>query len=198
MLLSCCNGEDDGYKPSKNTCFSIIMPLSIKNVLDEKKKKSQETGPLELNFLLPEHRVHGILKNDSVIVFSFIFGIFYSNLFICMIRSEEVERGCSSQTSWPRLWLCHLPFGLYSSVVLRNHSIDQIKAKPPLLSHMQPGTSCGPASGYTHWGLKERSTGSLVQVPGSSIRMLSEGNSSPFSKWGLPCGQLPRIGSFFP
>lgn len=39
MLLSCCNGKDDGYKPGKNTCFSIIMPLSIKNILDEKGKK---------------------------------------------------------------------------------------------------------------------------------------------------------------
>lgn len=52
MLLSCCNGKDDGYKPSKNTCFSIIMPLSIKNILDEKeKKKSQETGPTGIKFL---------------------------------------------------------------------------------------------------------------------------------------------------
>lgn len=54
MLLSCCNGKDDGYKPGKkNTCFSIIMPLSIKNISDEKrgKKKSQETGPTGIKFL---------------------------------------------------------------------------------------------------------------------------------------------------
>ena len=51
MLLSCCNGKDDGYKPGKNTCFSIIMPLSIKNILDERGKKSQETGPTGIKFL---------------------------------------------------------------------------------------------------------------------------------------------------
>lgn len=51
MLLSCCNGKDDGYKPGKNTCFSIIMPLSIKNISDEKGKKSQETGPTGIKFL---------------------------------------------------------------------------------------------------------------------------------------------------
>lgn len=63
MLLSCCNGKDDGYKPSKNTCFSIIMPLSIKNILDEKGKKNhRRLVRLELNFLLPEHRVQEIKK----------------------------------------------------------------------------------------------------------------------------------------
>lgn len=51
MLLSCCNGKDDGYKPGTNTCFSIIMPLSIKNILDEREKKSQETGPTGIKFL---------------------------------------------------------------------------------------------------------------------------------------------------
>ena len=52
MLLSCCNGKDDGYKPGKNTCFSIITPLSIKNILDERgKKKSQETGWTGIQFL---------------------------------------------------------------------------------------------------------------------------------------------------
>lgn len=51
MLLSCCNGKDDGYKPGKNTCFSIITPLSIKNILDEREKKSQETGWTGIKFL---------------------------------------------------------------------------------------------------------------------------------------------------
>lgn len=61
MLLSCCNGKDDGYKPGKNTCFSIITPLSIKNILDEREKKDhRRLVGLELNFLLPEHGVHEI------------------------------------------------------------------------------------------------------------------------------------------
>lgn len=76
MLLSCCNGKDDGYKPGTNTCVSIIMPLSIKNILDEREKNHRRLVRLELNFLLPEHTVHEIKKNDSVIVFSFILGIF--------------------------------------------------------------------------------------------------------------------------
>lgn len=63
MLLSCCNGKDDGYKPGKNTCFSIITPLSIKNILDERGKKNhRRLVGLELNFLLLEHRVHEIKK----------------------------------------------------------------------------------------------------------------------------------------
>jgi hypothetical protein len=62
MLLSCCNGKDDGYKPGTNTCFSIIMPLSIKNILDEREKNHRRLVRLELNFLLPEHTVHEIKK----------------------------------------------------------------------------------------------------------------------------------------
>lgn len=64
--------------------------------MKRKKKNYRRLVRLELNFLLFEYRVYEIKKkNDLVIVFSFIFGIFYSNLFICMIRFEEEERNCS-------------------------------------------------------------------------------------------------------
>lgn len=78
MLLSCCNGKDDGYKPSKNTCFSIIMPLSIKNILDEKGKKNhRRLVRLELNFLLPEHRVQEIKKKMIQSLFLVLFLVFF-------------------------------------------------------------------------------------------------------------------------
>lgn len=63
-----------GVNQGKNTCFSIIIFLSIlKKILDERKKDHKRLVQLELYFLLPEHGIQEINKNDAVIVFSFIF-----------------------------------------------------------------------------------------------------------------------------
>ena len=72
MLLSCCNGKDDEYKPGqKNTCFSVI--------LNERKKYHKRLIQLELNFLLPEQRMKEINKNDAVLVLFLVgFFVFFS------------------------------------------------------------------------------------------------------------------------
>lgn len=70
------------------------MPLSIKNILDEKgRKKSQETGPIGIKFLATWTQSTWDLEKKIQSLFLVLFLVFfYSNLFICMISSEEEER----------------------------------------------------------------------------------------------------------
>lgn len=126
MLLSCCNGKDDGYKPDKNTCFSIIMPLSIKNILYERGKKSQETGLTRIKFLATwTQSTWDFYFNGSVIVFSFIFGIFiaiYSSVWLDLKRRREIVAH-----GFLDLICCFAAFTSFT--VLRDQNINQFSTR---------------------------------------------------------------------
>ena len=79
MLLSCCNGKDDGYKlgQKKYVLFCHIASKHLKNVLNERKKYHKRLIQLELNFLLREQRMQEINKNDAVTVLGWGFFVFF-------------------------------------------------------------------------------------------------------------------------